>query len=66
MLRDGLRLLEQRESKDGARLEALRNATQVGWSDLDAGRFTDIADGDLADFMGRLGRLAADRVNTSG
>jgi antitoxin ParD1/3/4 len=66
VLRDGLRLVEQREAEDGARLEALRNAAQTGWSDVDAGRFTDIADNDLPDFMGRLGRLAAERGSTSG
>jgi antitoxin ParD1/3/4 len=65
VLRDSLRLLERREAEDGARLEALRNAAQIGWSDVDAGRFTDIADGDLPDFMGRLGRQAAERVSTA-
>ncbi len=39
VLREGLRLVEQRETEDAYRLEALRAATQVGLSDMDAGRF---------------------------
>lgn len=39
VLREGLRLIEQREAEDAARLEALRNAVQVGVSDFEAGRF---------------------------
>lgn len=40
VLREGLRLMEQREAEEAARLVALRNAVQVGVSDVDAGRFT--------------------------
>lgn len=40
VLREGLRLIEQREIEDTARLEALRNAVRVGSADFDAGRFT--------------------------
>lgn len=40
VLREGLRLIEQREIEDAARLEALRNAARVGIADFDAGRFT--------------------------
>ena len=39
MLREGLRLVEQREAEDAYRLEALRSATQIGLSDIEAGRF---------------------------
>jgi len=39
VLREGLRLVEQRETEDACRLEALRSATQVGLADIDAGRF---------------------------
>ncbi|MEO5375857.1 MAG: type II toxin-antitoxin system ParD family antitoxin [Alphaproteobacteria bacterium] len=38
VLRDGLRLLEQREAEDEARLVALRQAVQVGLDDIEAGR----------------------------
>lgn len=40
VLREGLRLILQREAEDAVRLEALRNAVQVGVSDFEAGRFT--------------------------
>lgn len=39
VLREGLRLIEQRETEDAYRLEALRIAAQVGISDIEAGRF---------------------------
>lgn len=39
VLREGLRLVEQREAEDAARLEALRAATNVGIADIEAGRF---------------------------
>ena len=39
VLREGLRLIEQREREDAARLEALRTATKIGIEDIEAGRF---------------------------
>jgi antitoxin ParD1/3/4 len=39
VLREGLRLIEDREAQDSARLHALREAARVGITDLDAGRF---------------------------
>ena len=39
VLREGLRLVEQREAEDAYRLEALRAAAQVGLSDIESGRF---------------------------
>lgn len=39
VLREGLRLLEQREAEDAARLAALRQAVDIGCSDIDEGRF---------------------------
>ena len=39
VLREGLRLVEQREAEDACRLEALRSAVQVGIADIEAGRF---------------------------
>jgi len=40
VLREGLRLVEQREAEDAYRLEALRTAVHVGTADIAAGRFT--------------------------
>ena len=39
VLRDGLRLVEQRETEDTARLKALRGAASVGVGALDRGEF---------------------------
>jgi len=39
VLREGLRLVEQREAEDAYRLEALRAAVKVGVADIEAGRF---------------------------
>ncbi len=39
VLREGLRLLEQREAEDAARLAALRQAVEIGCFDIDEGRF---------------------------
>ena len=39
VLREGLRLVEQREAEDAYRLEALRSAVQAGIADVEAGRF---------------------------
>lgn len=39
VLREGLRLIEDREAQDSARLHALREAARVGIADIDAGRF---------------------------
>lgn len=39
VLREGLRLVEQREAEDAARLEALRAAAKAGIADIEAGRY---------------------------
>ena len=39
VLREGLRLVEQREAEDAARLDALRQAVDSGIRDIDEGRF---------------------------
>ena len=39
VLREGLRLIEDREAQDSARLHALREAARIGMADIDAGRF---------------------------
>lgn len=40
VLREGLRLVEERRAKYNARLEALRAAVQEGIDSIEAGRFT--------------------------
>jgi antitoxin ParD1/3/4 len=39
VLRDGLRLVEQRDAEDAAKLEVLREAARVGIAALDRGEF---------------------------
>jgi antitoxin ParD1/3/4 len=39
VLRDGLRLVERRESEHEARLVALQEAAQIGIADIEAGNF---------------------------
>jgi antitoxin ParD1/3/4 len=39
VLRDGLRLVEQREAEDTTKLEVLREAARVGVAPLDRGEF---------------------------
>lgn len=59
VLREGLRLLERRESEDAARLAALRDAATKDWSDLADGRYDDITDDNLDGFIEQLGARAA-------
>lgn len=59
VLRAGLRLLEHQEQEDTAKIAALRNAVETGWADLAAGRYDDVADQDLDDFIGQLGDRTA-------
>jgi antitoxin ParD1/3/4 len=62
VLREGLRLVERREQLEAAKLEALQKAARTGWADVAAGRYTDVADDRLEDFVGQLGRRAASRA----
>lgn len=45
VLRDGLRLLQQQEAEDDARLVALREAARSGVEDFAAGRYRSFAEG---------------------
>jgi antitoxin ParD1/3/4 len=65
VLREGLRLIEERERMEEAKLKALKQAARQGWADVSAGRYTDVADDGLEDFIGQLGRRAAARAKTA-
>ncbi|WP_347755657.1 type II toxin-antitoxin system ParD family antitoxin [Agrococcus sp. ProA11] len=60
VLRDGLRLLERENAEEQAKIAVLRRAAQHGWSDLSAGRFDDVEDDTLDDFVRQLGSRAAE------
>ncbi|MGH8965117.1 MAG: type II toxin-antitoxin system ParD family antitoxin [Actinomycetes bacterium] len=55
VLREGLRLLEREEAEEAVKLAVLRQAADQGWSDLALGRFDDVDEEFLDDFVGKLG-----------
>jgi antitoxin ParD1/3/4 len=59
VLREGVRLVEDREREEVVKLQAQRAAADQGWADLANERYTDLADDDLDDFIGQLGARAA-------
>jgi antitoxin ParD1/3/4 len=65
VLREGLRLIEERYRIEEAKLKALRQAARQGWVDVSAGRYADVGDDRLEDFVGQLGRRAAGQAKTA-
>ncbi|WP_114968115.1 type II toxin-antitoxin system ParD family antitoxin [Rhodoferax ferrireducens] len=62
VLREGLRLVERRESEDDMRLAALREAVRIGIADVDAGAFRSF---DSADALGQhLATLTSETLGT--
>jgi antitoxin ParD1/3/4 len=59
VLREGLRLVEAREA---AKLKGLQEAAQLGFADLDAGRYREIDDNDVKAVIEALGRQASEQV----
>ena len=52
VVRQGLRLLEQREQEDAARLEWLRGAAKEGFDALDRGEYVALnSESDIGDFL---------------
>lgn len=66
VLRDGLRMVEQREAREKAKLAALKEAAGVGFRDIDEGRFHDVEEGGLERFVNGLGQQASKRTKTVG
>lgn len=65
VLRAGLRLIEERERIEAAKLRALEQAARLGWTDVSAGRYADIADDQLEAFVAGLGHRAAQQAKTT-
>jgi len=65
VLREGLRLIAERERREDAKLEVLKQAARQGWADVSAGRYADVADDQLEDFIGQLGRRAGQAAKTA-
>ena len=61
VLREGLRLIEERDDREAAKLEALRRAAEIGFTDLVEGRSRDIAIDDLSAEIEAIGRRAGER-----
>nr|WP_266101501.1 type II toxin-antitoxin system ParD family antitoxin [Alloalcanivorax marinus] len=59
VLREGLRMIELREQQEAARLQLLKDAAARGWSDIEAGRYQEVAEDRLDDYLGQLGQSAA-------
>lgn len=55
VVRDALRLLEQRNEEYALRLERLRSAVDEGEAALSRGEYEDVAPYDLGDFLAALG-----------
>ena len=60
VVREGLRLLEQREREDQARLEWLRAAAKEGFDDIERGDYAALRSGrEIDDFIDRLAEEAS-------
>jgi antitoxin ParD1/3/4 len=64
VLREGLRLVEQREAEDAAKLKALRKAARDGFSALDRGEFKEFDSVD--DLQSYLSDLSEKVISASG
>jgi antitoxin ParD1/3/4 len=65
VLREGLRLIEQRERLEAARLEALKEAADRGWAAIAAGDCTDVAEDQIEGFIDQLSEQAARLAHTA-
>ena len=63
VLREGLRLIEDRAAEERARLKALRDAVRVGDADIEAGRYRDFHNAE--DLLGHLEAIARETANSS-
>jgi antitoxin ParD1/3/4 len=59
VMREGLRLVENREAEDAAKLHALRAAAQIGVAALEHGEFKEFSDASgLTSYLEELGNFA--------
>jgi len=62
LVRDALRLLEQRRHEDELKLQRLREAVQVGFDQLDRGEYIELHLDDIDDYFTRKDEEAARRA----
>ncbi len=60
VMRAGLRFLEREEAEEDAKSAVLRRTAEEGLADLTSGRFDDVDDESLDDFIGKLGARASE------
>jgi len=65
VLREGLRLIEQREQLEAAKLKALKKAAAQGWAAIAAGDYTDVAEDRIEGFIDQLSKQAAKLAHTA-
>ncbi|AMN48073.1 addiction module antidote protein [Steroidobacter denitrificans] len=65
VLREGLRLIEQRERLEAAKLKALKEAADQGWAAIAAGDYTDVAEDQIEDFIDQLSEQAVKLAHTA-
>jgi antitoxin ParD1/3/4 len=65
VVRAGLRLLEQQQRRDEAKLEALRAAAQVGLAALERGEYTELEPHEVSAHIRQLSERAAARVGAT-
>jgi antitoxin ParD1/3/4 len=58
VLREGVRLIEERDRREAAKLTLLQEAVRAGFDDIAAGRFVELETHELEAFIGNLGRHA--------
>jgi len=64
VIRAGLRLLEQQACEEAEKLALLRSLASEAFDELDQGQGIPVADEPgLADFIGRIGRRAAEQLD---
>ncbi len=61
VLREGVRLIEARDSRDAAKLKILQEAARAGFTDFDAGRFLELEGDAIEETIGELGSQARSR-----
>ena len=66
VLRDGLRLIEERDAQEAAKLEALLRAAEIGFADLEAGRYRELASDEIEAAIQDLGRRVSEQGRDQG
>lgn len=62
VVREGLRLLEQKSQEDRLKLERLREAAKAGFDAIDKGRFREVRGSDIGRAIAVIGKRAAART----